>query len=168
MKWLLLPLTLLLLAPAFSQGTLKIYVATDDERNDMDIIDLNTSAISNYGVSVDSTNINFYTTTMSTQVVRLHPDILFEPEGPDAFLEEPTASQELILTDDMPESIVVSTLPSSLTAEERGRPDEEIRSSDSQRTRMVSNRKKSNRHKRSKSLKKTKRFKKYRGKCPTF
>ena len=71
MRWILLLVGITLQTIATSQSTLKIYVANDDSRSDMDIIDLNTSALDRYGQSVDSTNMNFYTTTMSTQVLRM-------------------------------------------------------------------------------------------------
>lgn len=161
MKWFLLPVVLFLHTAVLGQGTLKIFVALEDSRHDMDIIDLNTSAIDNYGVSVDSTNINFYTTTMSTQVVRLSREQLFGPE-----LEAPLASEELILEDESPiviaqnsepQSVITTSLPPASTSE-RAVSD---RSSTSTKSKVrVSNKA----HK----LKKTKRFKRYKGKCPKF
>jgi len=163
MRWFLLLVVLFFHTAALSQGTLKIFVAIDDGRNDMDIIDLNTAALDNYGVSVDSTNINFYTTTMSTQVVRLTREQLFGPEEEEEFdLETPVASIDIILEE---EPIIRYT-------NQELREVSEAPQSSYQKTTLSQNRAPTkNTSKKSRStrkLKKSKRFKKYKGKCPKF
>jgi len=162
MKWFLFPLALLMSTAGLSQGTLKIYVTLDDSRHDMDIIDLNTSAIDNYGVSVDSTNINYYTTTMSTQVVRLSYEQLFGPEE-EFEMDVPVASMDFLLEE---EDDITSQETSSIES-----PEPALRN-DSQASRVVAKqsytRPKTKKATSSKRLKKSKRFKKYKGKCPKF
>lgn len=77
MRCLLLLAVMSFCAALAGQSTLRIYVVNDDNRSDMAIIDLNTESIDRYGQSVDSTNINFYATTMSTQVMRLTYEELY-------------------------------------------------------------------------------------------
>jgi|GEM_PF-5789652 len=166
MKWFLLPVVLFLHTAVLGQGTLKIFVALDDTRNDMDIIDLNTSTIENYGVSVDSTNINFYTTTMSTQVVRITREQLFGPEE-EFYLETPVASVEMFLEE---EAEIILDEPELEDEPRVTIKENEARQNTTPAKYAVRSTSKSQKRKpnTSRKLKKTKRFKKYRGKCPKF
>jgi len=168
MRWMLLIVGIMLHTIVFGQSTLKIYVANDDTRSDMDIIDLNTSALDRYGQSVDSTNINFYTTTMSTQVMRMSRLELFGPEEKVMTVEEKAVdlegnggnsgalfgeSEELVALQEVKED---SELRNPLVP---NRPT--IRSN--KVTQRSSKSRKRNRH-----MKKAKKIKKYRGQCPRF
>ena len=165
MRWILLIVGITLHTLVLGQSTLKIYVANDDLRSDMDIIDINTSALDRYGQSVDSTNINFYATTMSTQVLRMSRVDLFGPEE----VEDP------IISDDVSGGNSGSTINVTKAANIQQTPSPKS----SESTRTVASRSyssstfsKSNKTSRTKrklrTVKKSRKNKRYRGQCPKF
>lgn len=173
MKWILLFAVTLVTCTAFSQSTLKIYVATDDVRADMDIIDLNTSALSRYGSSVDSTNIQYYSNMMSTQVIRVDAYLLFgEDDEPVVEMAEMTASMNDILLNDEPSDAKESI--ASPATEKRVTPDSSSDASESRRSEpSYSSSASSSASKvraKSKKIKKRriKRHKRYNSRCPRF
>ena len=157
---------------ANSQSTLKIYVANDDSRSDMDIIDLNTSALDRYGQSVDSTNINFYTTTMSTQVLRMNRLDLFGPEEVKA--TEVSAEEKMNIEPELGGNATGSNIVTSQANVLRKENKTELGSrtasfvtrTSSRATAVTQRPPKSKRKQR--HSKKTRKIKKYKGQCPRF
>lgn len=172
MKWMLLFAVCLFTTLVVGQSTLKIYVVTDDYRSDMEIIDVNTSALERYGTSVDSTNIQYYSNMMSTQVVRLEYFELFgEEDEPVVEEAEMTAGMEDILLED--EEILASEEveeEDNVAPVKQSTPSESVSVSRSSGGTSSSSYKTASRvkAKRVKLPQRTKRHRKFRGKCPKF
>ena len=179
MRWILLLASVMLHTVVISQATLKIFVAIEDIRSDMDIIDLNTSSLDRYGQSVDSTNTNYYTTTMSTQVLRMTRLELFGPE------EETTLDEKELDKNNGGTSETYSDLESNseISADKDQNQAEanvqDVRTANTyhkkevidngptQRSRIASSRSTRSKPKH-RGVKKSKKIKKYRGQCPKF
>lgn len=175
MKWTLLLIGIAVQTLVIGQSTLKIYVTNDDVRSDMDIIDLNTSSLERYGQSVDSTNIKYYATTMSTQVLRMSRLDLFGPEEEliDDVIDSPSvASMEVEpALEPVTTKVIIrektTRPPATSTQYSRTVVSEETSARVSSETSRATKAKVKAKSK-SYRLKKPRKIKRYKGQCPKF
>jgi len=176
MRWILLLVGITFCTLAFGQSTLKIYVAIDDMRSDMDIIDINTSSLDRYGQSVDSTNIKFYATTMSTQVLRISRVALLGEEelkidevesieipSFDTALPDKGEGAAIESSENLSNAAQNAAISKNTVANRSAESDRSYtKKATAKKRRAVLNKK------RSSSGKKIKKIKRYKGQCPKF